>query len=178
MGGPVRHLQDFRGEYTLKKNTLYLTCLHYQQTWLTYLTFLRPTWLTYLTDVPPDLPTWRTYLTYLLVFPPWPSYPTFIPHLPHWPSYRCIFLTGPSKIFVSVRLHSKSHQKSSKCQNLLTGWHLLGPVKKCTLYLTYLLPTWPTYLTYLHDLPARPTCLTDQSDMPTWPTYLKYRVFF
>jgi len=27
------------------------------------------------------------------------------------------FLTG-------IRLHSKSHQKSSKCQNLLTGWHL------------------------------------------------------
>ena len=75
-----------------------------------YLPYL-PTWLTYLTDVPPDPPTWRTYLTYLLVFPPWPSYPTFIPHPPHWLSYRCIFLTGPSKIFLSIRLHSKSHQK-------------------------------------------------------------------
>ena len=25
---------------------------------------------------------------------------------------------------ISVRLHCKSHQKSSKCQNLFTGWHL------------------------------------------------------
>ena len=25
---------------------------------------------------------------------------------------------------MSVRLNSKSHQKSSKCQNLLTDWHL------------------------------------------------------
>ena len=39
-------------------------------------------------------------------------------------NYRVHFLTGPSKIFLRVRLHSKSHQKSSKCQNLLTGWHL------------------------------------------------------
>ena len=29
----------------------------------------------------------------------------------------------PQKV-LSVRLHSKSQQKSSKCQNLLTSWHL------------------------------------------------------
>ena len=29
----------------------------------------------------------------------------------------------PLKV-LSVRLHSKSHQKRSKCQNSLTGWHL------------------------------------------------------
>ena len=33
------------------------------------------------------------------------------------------FLPGPSKIFLSIRLHSKSHQKRSKCHNLLAGWH-------------------------------------------------------
>ena len=55
--------------------------------------------------------------------------------------YRVVFfLTGLSKIFLRVRLHSKSHQKSSKCQNLPTGWHLLGPVKKCTLYISILGP--------------------------------------
>ena len=35
-----------------------------------------------------------------------------------------IFLTGAPLKVLSVRLHSKSHPKSSKCQNLLTGWHL------------------------------------------------------
>ena len=45
-----------------------------------------------------------------------------------------------------VRLHCKSHQKSFKCQDLLTGWHLEllgGPSEKrhpvhyihCTLYI-------------------------------------------
>ena len=34
---------------------------------------------------------------------------------------RVVFLTGPSKIFPSIRLHSKSHQKSSKCMNLPAG---------------------------------------------------------
>ena len=110
-------------KYTMQKTTC-LTYLPDLPTLPTNLTYQPDLPKTDLTDVPPDLPTCRTYLTYLLFFPPWPSYPTFIPHLPHWPSYRCIFLTGPSKIFVSVRLHSKSHQKSSKCQNLLTGWHL------------------------------------------------------
>ena len=38
--------------------------------------------------------------------------------------YRVIFFTGTPLKVLSVRLHSKSHQKSSKCQNLLTGWHL------------------------------------------------------
>ena len=38
--------------------------------------------------------------------------------------YRVFFLTRPPLKVLSVRLHSKSHQKSSKCQNLLTGWHL------------------------------------------------------
>ena len=33
-------------------------------------------------------------------------------------------LTGAPLKVLSVRLHSKSHQKSSKCQDLLTGWHL------------------------------------------------------
>ena len=31
----------------------------------------------------------------------------------------------PVQKVLSIRLHSKSHQKSSKCQNLLTGWHFL-----------------------------------------------------
>ena len=48
------------------------------------------------------------------------------------------FLTGAPLRVLSVRLQSKSYPKSSKCQNLLTGWHLgfLGgaPVKKNTLY--------------------------------------------
>ena len=39
-------------------------------------------------------------------------------------STGCFFLTGPPIKVLSVRLHSKSYQKSSKCQNLLTGWHL------------------------------------------------------
>ena len=34
--------------------------------------------------------------------------------------YRVIFLTGSAQKVLSIRLHSKSHQKSSKCQNLLT----------------------------------------------------------
>ena len=33
------------------------------------------------------------------------------------------WLVPPQKV-LSVRLHSKSHRKSSKCQNLLTSWHL------------------------------------------------------
>merc|ERR1712105_134807 len=35
-----------------------------------------------------------------------------------------VFFNSPPLKVLSVRLHSKSHQKSSKCQNLLTGWHL------------------------------------------------------
>ena len=35
-------------------------------------------------------------------------------------SYRFFFLTGTAPKILSIRLHSKSHQKSSKCQNLLT----------------------------------------------------------
>ena len=46
----------------------------------------------------------------------------FITH--YFQSYRVSFLTGAPLKVLSVRLHSKSHQKSSKCQNLLTGWHL------------------------------------------------------
>ena len=38
--------------------------------------------------------------------------------------YRVFFLTGAPLKVLSVRLQSKSYQKSSKCQNLLTGWHL------------------------------------------------------
>ena len=38
--------------------------------------------------------------------------------------YRVFFLTGSAQKVLSIRLHSKSHQKSSKCQNLLTDWHL------------------------------------------------------
>ena len=34
--------------------------------------------------------------------------------------YTGFFLTGAPLKVISVRLHSKSHQKSSKCQNLLT----------------------------------------------------------
>ena len=43
--------------------------------------------------------------------------------------YRVSFLTGAPLKVLSVRLHSKSHQKSSKCQNLLTEknlWFLGG----------------------------------------------------
>ena len=47
------------------------------------------------------------------------------------------FNWDPLKV-LSVRLHSKSHQKSSKCQNLLTEKKLVvfrgGSVKKDTLY--------------------------------------------
>ena len=32
----------------------------------------------------------------------------------------CFFLTGPTLKVLSVRLRSKLHQKSSKCQNLVT----------------------------------------------------------
>ena len=53
-------------------------------------------------------------------------------------NYRAIFLTGTPLKVLSVRLHSKSHQKSSKCQNLLTEKKLEifrgVPVKKITLY--------------------------------------------
>ena len=35
-----------------------------------------------------------------------------------------VFSLVPPKKVLSIRLHSKSHQKSSKCQNLLTSWHL------------------------------------------------------
>ena len=35
-----------------------------------------------------------------------------------------VFLTGAPLRVLSVSLQSKSYQKSSKCQNLLTGWHL------------------------------------------------------
>ena len=58
------------------------------------------------------------WLSYLLASYTWlPSHTTV-------DTYRVVFLTGPSKIFLSIRLHSKSNQKSSKCLNLLTGWHL------------------------------------------------------
>ena len=47
-----------------------------------------------------------------------------------------VFFNWSSLKVLSVRLHSKSHQKSSKCQNLLTGKNLwffrVGPVKKKT----------------------------------------------
>ena len=33
------------------------------------------------------------------------------------------FNWDPLKV-LNIRSHSKSHQKSSKCQNLLTSWHL------------------------------------------------------
>ena len=38
--------------------------------------------------------------------------------------YRVSFLTGPAQKVLSIRLHSKFHQKSSKCQKFLTDWHL------------------------------------------------------
>ena len=37
-----------------------------------------------------------------------------------WFNYRVSFLTGAPLKVLSVRLHSKTHQKSSQCQNLLT----------------------------------------------------------
>ena len=45
--------------------------------------------------------------------------------------FQCINLQGAffnwsQQDFLRVRLHSKSHQKSSKCQNLLTGWQFFG----------------------------------------------------
>ena len=42
----------------------------------------------------------------------------------HVKRVQSVFLIGATLKVLSVRLHSKSHQKSSKCQNLLTGWHL------------------------------------------------------
>ena len=39
-------------------------------------------------------------------------------------TYRVIFLTGTPQKVLCVRLHRKSHQKSSKCQNLLTKKNL------------------------------------------------------
>ena len=39
--------------------------------------------------------------------------------------YREIFLLFRPKRGLSVRLHYKSHQKSSKCQNFLWVWHLV-----------------------------------------------------
>ena len=42
----------------------------------------------------------------------------------HFAIYRVFFLTGPTQKVLNIRLHSKSHQKSSKCQNLITDWHL------------------------------------------------------
>ena len=59
-----------------------------------------------------------------------------LPHIYWWicPIYRVSFLTGPTQKVLSVKLHSKLDQKSSKCQNLLTGWHFwAGPVKKFAL---------------------------------------------
>ena len=38
--------------------------------------------------------------------------------------YRVFFELVPHIKALSVRLLSESHQKSSKCQNLLTSWHL------------------------------------------------------
>ena len=44
--------------------------------------------------------------------------------LPFVKNYRVFFLTGAPLKVQSVRLQSKSYQKSYKCQNLLTDWHL------------------------------------------------------
>ena len=45
--------------------------------------------------------------------------------LPGALSYRVFFFfTGTPLKVLSVGLPSKSHQKSSKCQNFLTGWHI------------------------------------------------------
>ena len=40
------------------------------------------------------------------------------------PTTGCFFLTTSAQKVLSIRLHSESHQKSSKCQNLLADWHL------------------------------------------------------
>ena len=46
--------------------------------------------------------------------------------LPFWGClfYRVAHLTAPPLKVLSVRLNSKSHHKSPKCQNFLTGWYL------------------------------------------------------
>ena len=52
-------------------------------------------------------------------------------------TYRVSFLTGTPLKVLSVRLHSKSHQKCSKCQNLRTEENLFlgeSQLKKDTLY--------------------------------------------
>ena len=58
-------------------------------------------------------------------------------------NYRGFFFTGTPLKVLCVRLHIKSHQKSSKCQNLLTEKKLVifrgVPVKKNTLYFVYTL---------------------------------------
>ena len=114
----------------------YLTCLHYQQTWLTNLTFLRPTWLTYLLTYLPVVLIWPTYFSFLPDLPTRPSYlasltdlPTWpISYLPDWPTY----LT---------------------CLPDLPAWPI---------YLTCLPdpPTWPTYLKYLPNLTSCFSSLT------------------
>ena len=62
--------------------------------------------------------------------------------------YRVIFLTGTPLKVLSVRLHSKSHQKSSKCQNFLTNknlWFLGGSQLKkspCMLHSSLRIPKY------------------------------------
>ena len=66
--------------------------------------------------------------------------------------YRVIFFTGTPLKVLSVGLHSKSHQKSSKCQNLLTEknlWFLGG----------HQLKNHPVYGTS-HQAAAWPACLS------------------
>ena len=42
-----------------------------------------------------------------------------------YPIYRVVFLLFRPKKWLSVRLHCKSHQKSSKCQIFQLVWHLV-----------------------------------------------------
>ena len=61
----------------------------------------------------------------------------FTGHFENFKIQGVFFNWCPLKVF-SVRLHSKSHQKSSKCQNLLTEKKLIfrgAPVEKDTLYI-------------------------------------------
>ena len=64
----------------------------------------------------------KTKFFYLL-FITFSSYLLFIT-FSNFNQLQGVFLTGPTQKVLSVRLHSKSHQKSSKCQNLVTEKNL------------------------------------------------------
>jgi len=64
---------------------------------------------------------------------------------------------------------------TERLRHLLIIEHKQRPLRHSwPTYLTYLpdLPTWPAYWTYLLDLTTWPTYLTYLPDLPTWSTYM------